>query len=375
MAGGRQAWCPRCDELRAARTGAACPVCGRQLLAVPSERPGQPRPRRLDRVAGRLRALLPPAGAVGAALLVVAAVAGAFTAGRLTRTTPSAPGAAPASTVPGFLDEGPDTGRRDFNWQAQAGGLTVRLRSLTVGTGFSRLELHVDGVRRGRDVSALERLRIRDGAGNDLLPGGELAAISTAASRPASGGGIDTEVVLDRALDLQAVAAVELGGLRVARYVEETLRGTLVDRELQQRVNSEDPASTQWLAGRRDCPACRLRVTCEDCRSLRLAGASYQLGRILILTEAVGPVERTALNPSRRRVVVSDPGGVGELEGWIDGTGSTAVISASGEQLAAATRLQGANPGDPMEFRAVVQAQAEQAVRGPWTIRQPGGSG
>ena len=41
MGGGRQAWCPRCDEVRGARAGASCPVCGRQLLAMPPARPGQ----------------------------------------------------------------------------------------------------------------------------------------------------------------------------------------------------------------------------------------------------------------------------------------------------------------------------------------------
>jgi hypothetical protein len=124
-------------------------VCGRQLLALPAERPGQPEPRRADRIARRLRALAPAAGAAGVAVLVLAVVASAFAAGRLTRTTPQAPAAATATTSPRFLDEGPETGRRDLNWEAQASGLTVRLRSLTVGSGFTRLELHVDGVRQG----------------------------------------------------------------------------------------------------------------------------------------------------------------------------------------------------------------------------------
>src|SRR4029450_689239 len=88
---------------------------------------------------------LPAAGPAGPPLLVLAVVASGFAAGWLTRTTPSAPAAAPASTVPGFIDEGPETGRRDFNWEAQGGGLTVELRSLIVGTGFTRLELRVDG--------------------------------------------------------------------------------------------------------------------------------------------------------------------------------------------------------------------------------------
>ena len=172
--------------------------------------------------------------------------------------------------MPGFIDEGPETGRRDFNWEAQGGGLTVELRSLTVGTGFTRMELRVDGVRRGREVSALQRLRIRDADGGDLLAGGEIARIATAGSRPAPGGGIDTEVVLDRPIDLQAVAAVELGGLTVGRNVRERVGGTLVDRELRRRSTGnleDDPVAGQAPRLSR-LPAPRdLRRTAPPCGS------------------------------------------------------------------------------------------------------------
>ncbi|HWD46111.1 MAG TPA: hypothetical protein VHM23_20775 [Actinomycetota bacterium] len=370
MGGGRQAWCPRCDELRSARPGAGCPVCGRQLLALPAERPGQPEPRRADRIARRLRALAPAAGAAGVAVLVLAVVASAFAAGRLTRTTPQAPAAATATTSPRFLDEGPETGRRDLNWEAQASGLTVRLRSLTVGSGFTRLELHVDGVRQGRGISALEGLRIRDDDGNDLLPGGELASIATAASRPAGRPGIDTEVVLDRALDLQTVASVELRGLTVARGVTEILTASLVDRELARRAGDsfEDRA---WAANRRDCPDCRLRVTCESCHTLRIAGSTYRRGRVLVAVEAVGKVNQTALNPFRRQVLVTDDAGVTELSAWIDGDDDQGVISV-GADLLAGISADAADHDRPMLFKIKVQAQAEQAVRGTWAIRQAG---
>jgi hypothetical protein len=371
MAGGRQAWCPRCDEVRAARPGAACPVCGRQLLTVPPARPGQPQPGPVDRVTGRLRALAPLAGAVGVALLVLVVVGSAFVAGRLTRTTPSAPAAAPTTTVPGFLDEGPETGRRDFNWDARAGGITVRLRSLTVGTGFTRLELHVDGVRRSREISSLQGLRIRDRDGRDLLAGEDLATIATAASRPNPTGGVDTEVVLDRPLDLQAVGSVELRGLTVARWVKELLDGSLLDRELQRRAaDTLDDAS--WLTERAACPDCRLRVACQYCRTIRVVGSSYHRGRMTIAVEALDRVERTALNPSRRRVLVTSDGGVSELGGWIDGAGRTAAISVGAGELAAIV-ADTTDAGEPMTFEVRVQAQAEQTVRGGWAIRQRGG--
>jgi hypothetical protein len=346
-------------------------VCGRELLAVPAARPGQPQPRLADRAARRLLAVLPAAGAVGAALLVLAVVASGFAAGRLTRTTPSAPAAAPTSTVPGFIDEGPETGRRDFNWEAQGGGLTVELRSLTVGTGFTRLELRVDGVLRGRSVSALQRLRIRDADGDDLLAGGEIDRIDTAASRPAPGGGIDTEVVLDRPIDLQAVAAVELGGLTVGRNVRERIGGTLVDRDLRRR-STGTLDDTRWLAARRDCPGCQLRVTCVDCATMRIVGSAYRRRRVLIAVEGLDRVELTALNPSRRRVQVTDENGFTELPAWIDGSGGTAVISIAGELLAAAWP-DSARDSDPMDFDVLIEALTEQPVRGSWTIRQAGG--
>jgi Heavy metal binding domain len=366
MGGGRQAWCPRCDEVRAARPGSSCPVCGRQLLAVPPARPGQPRPGRGERVARRLRALAPAAAAVGVACLVLLVVASAFAAGRLTRTTPSAPAAATATTGPGFLDEEPETGRRDFGWEDRASELTVELRSLTVGTGFSRLELHVDGVRRGREISALEGLRIRDADGRDLLLGGQVARIATAASRPAPGGGIDTEVVLDRPLDVQDVAVVELRGLTVARGVRERIGGTLVDRELARQA-ADNRDDTPWLAIRRGCPGCQLQVACEDCTSVRVTGWAYRRGRVLIAVEALDEVEQTALNPSRRRVLVTDGGGLSELPAWIDGSGGSAVISVAADLLAAA-RYGDPDDDDPMAFSVVIQAQAEEVVRGSWTI-------
>jgi hypothetical protein len=366
MGGGRQAWCPRCDEVRGARPGTSCPVCGRELLEVPPARPGQPPPGRGERVARRLLALVPAAAAAGAALLVLAVVASAFVAGQLTRTTPSAPGAAPTTTAPEFLDEGPETGRREFGWETRDSELTVELRSLTVGTGFSRLELHVDGVRRGREVSALEGLRIRDADGHDLLLGGQVARIATAASRPSLGGGIDTEVVLERPIELGAVASVELRGLTVARGVQEQIGGTLLDRELRQKAD-DNLADSTWLDSRRGCPGCQLTVACEDCTGVRVTGSAYRRGRIMIAVEALDQVEQTALNASRRRVLVTDDAGLSELPAWIDGSGGSAVISVAADLLAAA-QYGDPDDNDPMDFNVVIAAQAEEVVRGSWTI-------
>jgi hypothetical protein len=369
MAGGRQAWCPRCDEVRAARPGADCPVCGRRLLAVPAERPGQPRPGRTDRLLGRLRALAPAAGAVGVALLILAVVASAFAAGRLTRTTPAAPAAAPTTTVPGFLDEGPETGRRDFNWEARDAGIGVELRSVIVGTAFTRLELHVDGVPRGREVSALDGLRVRDLHGRDLLADGVIDHIATAASRPGARGGIDTEVVLDRPIDQQAVASVELGGLTVGETVAERLLASLTDPQLQHRT-IDSPQDQAWLLHRTSCPGCRLKVTCDECHTVRVTGSTYRHGRVVVALEAVGPVARTALNATRRQVVVTDSSGGRELLAWVDGSGGSAAVSVGADGLAAVQF--GSDRDQPMDFAIGLQALAERVVPGRWVIRQAG---
>ena len=371
MAGGRQAWCPRCDEVRGARPGVGCPVCGRRLLALPPERPGQSQPGRADRLLGRLKALAPAAGPVGVALLVLAVVASAFAAGRLTRTTPSSPAAAPTTTVPGFLDEGPETGRRDFNWEARSAGISVKLRSITVGARFTRLELHVDGVRRGREISALNRLRIRDRNGRDLLAAGVIDHIATATSHNApDGAGLDTEVVLDRPLDQGAVASVELGGLTVARAVSEELRASLLDPGLRGLLGGNVDIG-DWLDHRGSCPGCRLRATCPDCRTIQVTGTAYRHGRVVIAVEAVGPTATSALNPSRRRVVVTDEGGASELPGWVDADGPSGVISFGADLLAV---IGERGPDDePMAFRVAVEALAEQPIRGTWAIREAGG--
>jgi len=128
---------------------------------------------------------------------------------------------------------------------------------------------------------------------------------------------------------------------------------------------------SSWLAERRSCPDCRLRVACQDCRTVRVVGKAYRHGRVLIAVEALDQVERTALNPTQRRVVVTGDGGAAELTAWIDGTGGSAVISVGADVLAA-TRIGDPDDGQPMPFDVRVQAQGEQAVRGAWTIRQAG---
>ena len=105
---------------------------------------------------------------------------------------------------------------------------------------------------------------------------------------------------------------------------------------------------------------------------MRIVGSAYRRSRVLIAVEALDRVELTALNPSRRRVLVTDENGFTELPAWIDGSGGAAVISIAGELLAAAWP-DSARDGDPMDFNVLIEALTEQPVRGSWTIRQAGG--
>jgi hypothetical protein len=369
MAGRRQAWCPRCDELRAARPGTACPVCGRAgLLAVPAQ-PGQPTAPRA-RPGAWLRGLLPATRVGAVALLVVAAVAGAFAVGRLTRSTPTATAATTATTLPGLARGDTVTDRRQVGWRASDRGVTVTLRAVTVGVGFTRLELNVAGLdRRLPGVNALQGLRVQDAKGNDLLPGGEIAHINTANSDPGHGRSVDTDVVLDRAIDHRALARVQVRGMTIAENVNEHLAGELVDPQLQRNLTEDG----RFLQRRPDCPGCRVKVDCMDCRTIRVAGTAYHRDQVLLWLEPVGATERSGLNRTLRRVVAfSGDGGV-ELTSWIDGADDDrgAVVAFNANELA--NRTTDADTGrGRMAFDVAISAEAEQPLRGRWVITRPG---
>jgi hypothetical protein len=373
MAGRRQGWCPRCDEVRAARPGARCPACGRAgLLPLPDDRPRASLGRRAG---GRLRALLPVARSVGVVALVAAAAAGAFAVGRLTRTAPSAgPAAAATTTLPAVAEAGPVTGRRDLGWRADDRGVTVTLRGVSVGVGFTRLELNVAGLGRRLDVAGVDGLRIQDAAGKDLLPDGEVAHVNTASSDVGEGGAVDAEVVLDRAIDRQALARVQLRGLTLAQDLDEHLTGVLVDPQLQRHL-SEDG---EFFRRRPECPSCRVRLRCDDCRTIAPAGTVYRRDQVLLLLEPVGPLQRSALNPSRRRVIVFSTRGQVELRSWIDGADGQpgagdagAVVAFSALELATGSTDAVSGKGR-MAFEVEVAAEAEQPLDGRWDIAQPG---
>jgi hypothetical protein len=365
----REAWCPRCDELRAARPGTSCPVCGRAgLLALPSQ-PGPPGASLRVRAGGRLRGLLPATRTGGVVVLILATVAGAFAAGRLTRSTPSATAAPPATTLAGFGEDGPITDRRTFDWQASDHGLTVRLNAVTVGVGFTRLELEVDSFGRSLPgVTALDGLRVQDAGGNDLLPGGEIAHINTASSDHGTGGSVEIDVVLDRAVDPKALARVQVRGLTVAETFNEHLDGVLVDPELQ-RNRTEDG---RFLRTKRpSCPDCRVRVDCTRCRTIRVAGTAYHRDQVLLWLEPVGPTRPASLDAALRGAVVFGGRGGIELSSWVDSLEGErgAVVAFDANELA--NRTTDDKGRGRMAFDVAVSIEAEQPVRGRWVITQP----
>ena len=56
-----------------------------------------------------------------------------------------------------------------------------------------------------------------------------------------------------------------------------------------------------------------------------------------------------------------------DLPAWMDGSGGTAVISIAADVLASSRFGDG---GEPIPFQVLVRAQAEEAVRGRWVLRQ-----
>jgi hypothetical protein len=372
MAGRREAWCPRCDELRAGRPGTACPVCGRAgLLAVPA-RPGQPGVSLRGRAGRRLRALLPAVRTGAVVVLLLAAVAGAFAVGRLTRSTPATTATPPATTLPGmgFSQDGPVTGRRAVGWRASDNGVTVTLRGVTVGVGFTRLDFNVDGSDPLPGVSALQGLRVQDAAGNDLLPGGEIDHINTAGSEPGSGGSVDTDVVLDRAIDPQALARVQVRGLTVTDSIGERLDGVLVDPQLQRNL-SED---SRFLRQQRpSCPDCKVRVRCRACRTMRVAGTAYHRDQVLLWLEPTEASRRPDRNAAVRSVAAIGGGSGPELTSWVDdvdGEGG-AVVGFDAHELALRTTDAQSHKGT-MNFDVTVTVDAERSIHGRWDITQRG---
>jgi hypothetical protein len=365
MSGRRQAWCPRCDELRPARPGAACPVCGRGLLPLPAARTPEPRGAGpAARAATRLAGLLPALRAASTGLVVLAVVAGTFAAGRVTRATPTTPQAAPATTAPPFADQGPLAGRRVFGWHAERSGVGVTLEQIEVGSTFTRVDLNVDGLAAGESVTAVHGLRILDARGRDLAP-----SMRTADNilSPDSGlrGDSGSELRLAAPIDWQQVAAVRLTSLTVSHPVTARLRGAVVDAGLRHTTDTRPEDLDGQLPA---CKGCRVELTCAACRTVKPAGSGYGRPGVVLLLVPRGPLGQSAINPGGQLTVSAGPAG-NELTSWRDtAPDGTTAVGFDARELARDT-----DRGNPrMRFTVDLAADAEHHLRGPWTITQPG---
>jgi hypothetical protein len=296
---------------------------------------------------------------------VLAVVAGAFAAGRVTRSTPATAPPAPATTLPGFAQAGPLSGRRDFNWRAPSrSGITVTLRHTEVGGNFGRVAFRVEGLKAGEGVVSVGGLRIQDGQGRDLVPTARLAELApTSEEQFNADGTASAELPLDDPFDWQQVARVTVGRLTIGQETHNTLRGDLRDRALA--LARGDRSVREGGAPPSSCPDCQVQVACEACRTVRVIDSSYRDGSVLLVLAARGPLARSALQGSQA-VVNSDAGG--EISSWSDSApDGTSAVGFNAADLAVRSP-----PGTPMSFQVEVTSQAMRTVAGPWTITQPG---
>jgi hypothetical protein len=363
MAGRHQAWCARCDELRAARPGAACPVCGRRLLPVPAARTAEPRHGPTSRAAARLAASLPALRAASTGLVVLAVVAGAFAAGRVTRSTPSTPSA----TVPAFAEAGPQAGHREYGWRAgPVAGVTVALDAIDVQAASSQIELNVTGLAADEAVATVHGLRIQDAAGGDLVAPALLADLSPVGGQRLRGAlGVDTDLPVAAALDWKQVARVSVAGLTVSRLVSAQLRGAILDRDLRRRTDQQ-PQEADRLASA--CGSCRLQVACGACRTVRLVGSDYPRPAVVLVVAPRGPPASSAAGAAGEAKVTAVPDG-SELISWRDtAPDGTTAIGFDARELA----RDSAKGAARMRFSVELTADATRELRGPWTITPPG---
>jgi hypothetical protein len=355
----RQAWCARCDELRAARAGSRCPTCSSTLLPVPAaER--RATPAGWGAVAGaRLRALLPAARAVAAGLAVLAVLGGAFTAGRVTRTTPSAGQVAPGATLPTDTtvpagDQVPLAGG-DYQWRSQPRkGLTLTLQRIEVRRRSTVLTVGVDGLRPGQAVVALHGVSVTDRQGHELAPGAPLDA------EPAGGsafGNDVVEVVLPSPVEhLGSVAAMTVRGVTLTDHIAEKARGTLVDRGLRRSESGPvTPPAT--------CKGCRLEVHCASCRTMQVTAWAYRHQDVVVVLAPKGPPSASVLLSGAPQVLASDDATSSDTQPQVNAEpdGTTAV-----RFPAAAVATGGSGP---FRFTLIVEADLGREVSGPWRMR------
>jgi len=356
----RQAWCPRCDELRSARAGSPCPACSSTLLRLPA---GERRPTPAGWVAAALdglRALLPAARTLVVGLAVVAVVAGAFAAGRVTRATPSAGPVTTSPTETTVDDSGPATGGDSvYGWPSrEQNKLSLTLDRIQVRERNSTLTVKVRGLAADETVVGLRGVSVTGKDGGQLLRGGPVEFT------PSNDNGFSSQRQVDVLLPgpvepLAAVAAVTVQGVWVTREVSEEALGTLVHpglRRLDESVQVEVPPPT--------CRGCSLEVRCTSCQTMQVAGTDYRRRNVVFLLTPKGPRSESILRSAPPQVVIVNAATDFQPTVNAGPDGTTAVRFDAAE-------LAGDGSGGRYRFRVTVQSRIEREVAGPWRMSSP----
>ena len=356
----RQAWCPRCDEVRQARPGRPCPVCASELLAVPSASGGPRRPAmpRLDlrgRAGGARGQLLGAARAALAGLAAVVLVAGAFLAGRVTRTSATAAPTVAAAT-PTTIDNDDRRGLRGqaYNWSSTAiGGIELTLNTISAGDRSTTLRLEASGVPDGRSIDAVHGLSVTDSAGHQLLGREPLREVPARGS-PFGGNELALVTVEEPLADKAAVRQVQVDAVTFSNQMEEDLAVTVVDPRLRKQ-----PPATEGA-----CPSCKLDVRCKSCATISVAGATYEQGSVVLLLAPKGPLGRSVLGgPGDPSLLVTEAEFGNQLQPAVDREdGGVTAVRFPTDQLAPS--------GEPRrQLLVIVTNELAHTVKGPWRMR------
>jgi hypothetical protein len=355
----RQAWCPRCDEVRRLRSGRPCPVCGSQLLAVPSasgpRRPAAPRLDLRARAGSASGQLLPAARAALAGLAAVVLVAGAFLAGRVTRSSATAVAPTAAAATSSTRDADPrGFGGQVYNWSSRAiGGVELTLYSISAGDRRTTLWLEAGGVPDGRSIATVQGLSVTDSGGHQLL-GTEPVREAPARGSPFGGNELALVSVEEPLADKAAVSQVQVDAVTFSNQIEENLAVTVVDPRL-----GKQPPPTGGA-----CPTCKVEVRCESCTTIGVAGATFKQGAVVLLLAPKGPVDRSVLGGGEPSLLVTQAESGSELQPPVDREegGVTAVRFAIND-------LAPGNNEPRLQLQVIVANELAQTVKGPWRMR------
>jgi hypothetical protein len=332
---------------------------------VPSA-PGGPRRPALPRLDLRGRAggargargqLLPAARAALAGLAAVVLVAGAFLAGRVTRSTAiAAPTVATATTSTIDNDDRRGLNGQAYNWSSRAiGGIELTLNTISAGDHSTTLRLEADGVPDGRSIDAVQGLSVTDAGGRQLL-GREPVREVPARGSPFGGNELALVTVEEPLADKAAVRQVQVDAVTFSNQMEEDLAVTVVDPRL-----AKQPPSTAGA-----CPSCKLDVRCEkSCTTVTVAGATYEQGSVVLLLAPKGSLDRS---------VLGGPGEPSLLVTAVDIGSDTqpAVDREEGGVTAVRFAMNDLQPGggEPrLQLRVTVANELPQTVKGPWRMR------